>query len=59
MGNIERRLSRCELTWDPKQEQFAGDAGANDSCARKPRSAAYDPARVMKNARLSFRQGGE
>jgi hypothetical protein len=42
-----------KLTWDPKREQFTGDADANAMCARKPRSPAYDITRVMKGAGLA------
>jgi len=55
---IGMKLGR-KLRWDPKREQFVGDAEANAMCARKPRSAAYDLARVMKNAGLSPRPGSE
>jgi myo-inositol 2-dehydrogenase / D-chiro-inositol 1-dehydrogenase len=43
---------RRKLTWDPTLEQFVGDAEANAMCARKPRSAKYDLARIMKSAGL-------
>jgi myo-inositol 2-dehydrogenase/D-chiro-inositol 1-dehydrogenase len=49
---IGMKLKR-KLTWDPKREQFVGDAEANALCARKPRSAAYDIQRVMKSAGLT------
>ena len=42
-----------ELTWDPVKEQFAGDAEANAMRSRKPRSADYDLARIMKGAGLA------
>jgi predicted dehydrogenase len=48
---IGMKLKR-RLAWDPKKEQFAGDVEANALCARKPRSAAYDIGRIMKEARL-------
>jgi len=44
---IGMKLGR-KLTWDPQKEQFKDDAEANRLCARKPRSAEYDIARVMK-----------
>jgi len=49
---IGMKLGR-RLAWDPKAEQFKGDAEANALCHRKPRAAAYDIARVMKRAGLS------
>jgi hypothetical protein len=49
---IGMKLKR-KLTWDPAREQFVGDAEANAMCARKPRSAAYDLARIMKAAGLA------
>ncbi len=55
---IGMKLKR-KLRWDPKREQFVGDAEANALCARKPRSAAYDISRVMKNAGLSPRPGSK
>jgi predicted dehydrogenase len=48
---IGMKLGR-KLTWDPKAEQFTGDAEANAMRARKPRSAAYDLAAVMAKAGL-------
>jgi len=48
---IGMKLKR-KLTWDPTLEQFAGDAEANAMCARKPRSATYDIASIMKTAGL-------
>jgi len=39
-----------KLTWDPKTERFVDDAEANAMCARKPRSSAYDLARIVKAA---------
>jgi hypothetical protein len=48
---IGMKLKR-KLTWNPRREQFTGDAEANAMCARKPRSAAYDITRVMKGAGL-------
>ena len=48
---IGMKLKR-KLTWDPKSEQFVGDAEANAMCARKPRSAKYDLAQIMKTAGL-------
>jgi hypothetical protein len=44
---------RRKLTWDPAKETFVGDAEANAMRARKPRSAAYDLAKVMKAAGLA------
>ena len=41
-----------KLTWDPKREQFTGDADANAMCSRAPRSAKYDLAQIMKTAGL-------
>ncbi len=49
---IGMKLKR-KLTWDPKREQFTGDAEASALCARRPRSAAYDIGRVMKGAGLA------
>jgi myo-inositol 2-dehydrogenase/D-chiro-inositol 1-dehydrogenase len=49
---IGMKLNR-KLRWDPAREQFIDDAQANAMCARKPRSAAYDIARVMKTAGVS------
>jgi myo-inositol 2-dehydrogenase/D-chiro-inositol 1-dehydrogenase len=49
---IGMKLGR-KLTWDPKREQFTGDAEANAMCARRPRSAAYDLTRLMKGAGLA------
>ena len=49
---IGMKLGR-KLTWDPKAEHFVGDAEANAMCARKPRSAKYDIARIMKEAGLA------
>ena len=43
---------RRKLTWDAVKEQVVGDAQANALRARKPRSAAYDIARVMREAGL-------
>ena len=40
------------LWWDAKAEQFKDDAAANALCARKPRSAAYDIAAIVKKAGL-------
>ena len=48
---IGMKLGR-KLTWDPVKEQFVDDAEANALCARKPRSADFDIARVMKKAGL-------
>jgi len=48
---IGMKLGR-KLTWDPAKEVFVGDAGANALRARKPRSAEYDLARIMKAAGL-------
>jgi myo-inositol 2-dehydrogenase/D-chiro-inositol 1-dehydrogenase len=48
---IGMKLNRT-LTWDPKREQFVGDEAANALCARKPRSAEYDLARIMRSAGL-------
>ncbi len=53
---IGMKLGR-RLTWDPKAEQFIGDAEANAMCARKPRSAAYDLAGIMKKAGLGKAKG--
>jgi len=55
---IGMKLKR-KLMWDPKQERFTGDAEANALCARKPRSAAFDIAQVMKRAGLQPRPGGK
>jgi predicted dehydrogenase len=49
---IGMKLGR-KLTWDPDKEQFTNDAEANALRARKPRSAAYDIAAVMKRAGLA------
>ena len=49
---IAMKLGR-RLTWDPAREQFIDDAEANKLCARVPRSAEYDIARVMKAAGLA------
>jgi predicted dehydrogenase len=46
---IGMKLKR-KLTWDPKTERFVDDAEANAMCARKPRSSAYDLARIVKAA---------
>ena len=46
---IGMKLGRT-LTWDPAKEQFVGDAEANAMRSRKPRSADYDLARIMKSA---------
>ena len=51
-GWIAMKLGR-KLTWDPVKEQFTNDAEANRMCARPPRSAQYDIARVMKKAGLA------
>jgi predicted dehydrogenase len=48
---IGMKLKR-KLTWDPKTEQFAGDAEANALRARAPRSSTYDIRRIMREARL-------
>ena len=48
---IGMKLGR-KLTWDPKAEQFVGDAEANALRSRKPRSAAYDLSAVMTKAGL-------
>jgi myo-inositol 2-dehydrogenase / D-chiro-inositol 1-dehydrogenase len=48
---IGMKLGR-KLTWDTAKEQFTGDAEANAMCSRKPRSAAYDIIRVMRQAGL-------
>ena len=50
-GWIAMKTGR-KLTWDPKAQAFVGDASANAMCARKPRSARYDIARIMKEAGL-------
>ena len=42
---IAMKLQR-KLTWDPKRETFVNDAEANALRGRKPRSAAYDIARI-------------
>jgi len=44
---IAMKLQR-KLAWDAKREVFVNDAEANALRGRKPRSAAYDIARVMK-----------
>jgi myo-inositol 2-dehydrogenase / D-chiro-inositol 1-dehydrogenase len=49
---IAMKLGR-KLTWDPAKEQFVGDAEANAMRARRPRSADYDLARIMKAAGLA------
>jgi myo-inositol 2-dehydrogenase / D-chiro-inositol 1-dehydrogenase len=43
---------RRKLTWDPEKEQFVNDPEANALRARKPRSAAYDVAALMRRAGL-------
>jgi predicted dehydrogenase len=48
---IAMKLQR-KLTWDPAREAFVNDAEANALCARRPRSAAYDIAQVMKRGGL-------
>ncbi len=48
---IAMKLGR-PLTWDAKAEKFVGDAEANAMIFRKPRSAAYDLAAIMKKAGL-------
>ncbi len=48
---IGMKLAR-QLTWDPAMEQFVGDAEATAFCARRPRSAQYDIAAVMRAAGL-------
>lgn len=48
---IGMKLNR-QLTWDPTQERFVGDAEANALCARTPRSSRYDISAVMKAAGL-------
>jgi predicted dehydrogenase len=49
---IGMKLGR-KLSWDPAKEQFVGDAEANALRSRKPRSPAYDLARIMKSAGLA------
>ncbi len=49
---IGMKLGR-KLTWDPEKEEFKGDAEANAMRARKPRSAHYDIAALMKKAGLA------
>ena len=46
---IGMKLKR-KLSWDPLAERFVGDDAANALCARKPRSADYDIAAIMKRA---------
>jgi len=48
---IAMKLQR-KLAWDAKREVFVNDAEANALRGRKPRSAAYDIARVMKKGGL-------
>lgn len=48
---IGMKLGR-KLTWDPLAERFVGDDAANALCARKPRSADYDVAAILKRAGL-------
>jgi hypothetical protein len=50
---IAMKLGR-KLTWDPVKEEFKDDAEANRLCARKPRAAAYDIARVKGRADLQL-----
>lgn len=38
LGNIAMRLHRSTLKWDPKKEQFVGDAEANQMLSRPHRS---------------------
>jgi hypothetical protein len=40
------------ITWHSKAERFVDDAEANALCGRKPRSASYDLAAIMKKAGL-------
>jgi myo-inositol 2-dehydrogenase/D-chiro-inositol 1-dehydrogenase len=49
---IAMKLNRT-LTWDASREVFVNDAQANAMRGRTPRSAAYDIARIMKNAGLT------
>ncbi len=49
---IAMKLKR-KLTWNPEKEEFEGDAEANAMRARKPRSAQFDIAAVMKKAGLA------
>ncbi|MGE5361584.1 MAG: Gfo/Idh/MocA family oxidoreductase [Bacteroidales bacterium] len=49
---IGMKLGR-KLTWDPAKERFVNDDEANRMCARGPRAAKYDLARVMKRANLT------
>ena len=49
---IGMKLGR-KLTWDPETEMFKNDAEANALRTRKPRSAAFDIAEVMKRAGLT------
>ena len=46
---IGMKLKR-KLTWDPMSERFIGDDEANALCARKPRTADYDVAALLKRA---------
>ena len=48
---IGMKLKR-KLTWDPTNEEFAGDAEANALRARAPRSSTYDIRRIMRDAHL-------
>ena len=41
------------LKWDPAKEVFLNDDAANAMRGRKPRSAAYDIAGIMKRAGLA------
>jgi predicted dehydrogenase len=49
---IGMKLGR-RLKWDPAKEVFVNDDDANAMRARKPRSAAFDIARIMKQAGLA------
>jgi hypothetical protein len=53
---IAMKLGR-RITWDPAREEFVNDAQANAMRSRKPRSSAYDLARIMKEAGLAAAWG--
>lgn len=54
---IGMKLGRT-LRWDPDREEFPNDPEANALCAREPRSAVFDIARVMREAGFEKRPGG-